>query len=151
VPGHTFTYDILDDYLNHLYSREELSGRVFSIFATIAIIIACVGLFGLSSYTSNLRSKEIGIRKVLGSSVAQIFILLSGNFTKVVIIAFLVAMPLCWMVMNNWLNGFAYRINLGIGLFITSGLIALVIAFFTIGYHSVKASLKNPVDSLRSE
>jgi putative ABC transport system permease protein len=114
-------------------------------------VIACVGLFGLSSYTASLRSKEIGIRKVLGSTVTQIFVLLSANFTKVIVIAFSIAAPLSWMVMNNWLNDFAYRIDLGPGLFMISGLIAFVIALFTIGYHSIKASLRNPVDSLRSE
>jgi putative ABC transport system permease protein len=151
VPGHPFHYEFLDDYLNHLYAREELSRKIFMIFSTLAIIIACVGLFGLSAYAASRRTKEIGIRKVLGSSVARIFILLSRDFAKVVVIAFAVAVPLSWVVMNNWLNSFTYRIDLGPGLFIASGLLAFIIALLTVSYHCIKAALTNPVNSLRSE
>ncbi len=151
VPGQPFNYDLLDNFLNHLYEREELSRKTFTIFSTLAIIIACVGVFGLSAYSANLRTKEIGIRKVLGSSVVQIFILLSKGLVKLLILAFVVAAPISWMIVNNWLGDFAYRIDLGPGLFITSGLLAFGVALLTVSYHSIKAAKANPVDSLRSE
>jgi putative ABC transport system permease protein len=151
VPERSFNYDLLDNFLDHLYEREELSRKTFTIFSTLAIIIACVGVFGLSAYSANLRTKEIGIRKVLGSSVVQIFMLLSKGLAKLLILAFAVAAPLSWMIANNWLGDFAYRIELGPGLFIASGLLAFGIALLTVSYHSIKAARTNPVDSLRSE
>jgi putative ABC transport system permease protein len=151
VPTRPFNYDLLDNFLDHLYEQEELSRKTFTIFSTLAIIIACVGVFGLSAYSANVRTKEIGIRKVLGSSVVQIFILLSRDLAKLLILAFAVAAPISWMIVNNWLGDFAYRIDLDVSPFIAAGLLASVIALLTLSYHSIKAAFRNPVDSLRSE
>jgi len=151
VPGQPFNYEFLDDNLNHAYAEEQRSGKVFTVFSGLAIIIACVGLFGLSAYTSSLRKKEIGIRKVLGSSVSSVVILLSKDFTKLVFIAFVLAAPLSWGIMEAWLRGFAYRIDLGIGSFIMAGALALGIAWFTVSYQSIKAAIINPLTSLKNE
>jgi putative ABC transport system permease protein len=124
---------------------------LFRVFSGLAIIIACVGLFGLSAYTSSLRTKEIGIRKVMGASVGSVVILLSRDFTKLVIISFVLATPLSWWMMDSWLSGFAYRISLGVDSFLIAGMLALAIAGFTVSYQSVKAAIVNPVKSLKSE
>ena len=108
-------------------------------------------MFGLSAYTASLRTKEIGIRKVLGASVAGVILLLSKDFTKLVIIAFLFAVPLAWWIMSEWLSSFAYRINLGVSSFILAGGVALFIAWLTVSYQSIKAAIVNPVKSLKSE
>jgi putative ABC transport system permease protein len=110
-----------------------------------------VGLFGLAAYTTSLRTKEIGVRKVLGASVGSVVILLSKGFTKLILIAFLIAAPLSWYLMNNWLDGFAYHINLDVGTFLLAGLLAVAIAWITVSYQSIKAAIANPVKSLRSE
>ncbi len=146
-----FGYVFMDETLEEEYQREQRAGRIFGVFSAIAIIIACVGLFGLAAYTASLRTKEIGVRKVLGASVGSVMMLLSVDFAKLIIVAFALAVPLGWYVMDNWLETFAYRINLGIGVFLLAGLIALVIAGLTVAYQSVKAALVNPVKSLRSE
>lgn len=151
VPEQPFKYEFLDDNLNHGYAEEQRSGKVFAIFSALAIIIACVGLFGLSAYTASLRTKEIGIRKVLGSSVGKVVILLSKDFTKLVLIAFTLAVPLSWWMMDSWLKGFAYRIDLGINSFIIAGALALGIAWLTVSYQSIKAAIVNPIKSLKSE
>ncbi len=151
VPSQPFKYEFLDDNLNHGYAEEQRSGKMFAVFSSLAIIIACVGLFGLSAYTASLRTKEIGIRKVLGSSVGKVVILLSKDFTKLVVIAFVLAVPLSWWMMDTWLKGFAYRIPLGVSSFITAGVLALGIAWVTVSYQSIKAAIVNPVKSLKSE
>ena len=151
VPGQPFKYEFLDDNLNQGYAEEQRSGKLFSVFSGLAIIIACVGLFGLSAYTASLRTKEIGIRKVLGASVAGVILLLSKEFTKLVIIAFVFAVPLAWWIMSEWLSSFAYRINLGISSFVLAGGVALFIAWLTVSYQSIKAAIVNPVKSLKSE
>jgi putative ABC transport system permease protein len=110
-----------------------------------------VGLFGLSAYTASLRTKEIGVRKVLGASVAGVTVLLSKDFTKLVLIAFVIATPVSWWLMNNWLQSFAYRITPGAGSFLLAGVAALTIAWLTVSYQSIKAAMVNPVKSLRSE
>jgi len=110
-----------------------------------------VGLFGLAAYTASLRTKEIGVRKVLGASVAGVVLLLSKDFTKLILIAFALAVPLGWYVMDSWLASFAYRTNIGIGTFLIAGGVALVISWITVSYQSIKAAIKNPVNSLRSE
>jgi len=141
----------LDENLKQGYLEEQRSGKLFAVFSGLAIAIACVGLFGLSAYTASLRTKEIGIRKVLGSSVSGVVILLSKDFTKLVLIAFVLAVPLSWWMMDTWLKGFAYRVDLGINSFIVAGVLALAIAWLTVSYQSIKAAIVNPVKSLKSE
>jgi putative ABC transport system permease protein len=151
VPEQPFKYEFLDDNLNQGYAEEQRSGKLFSVFSGLAIIIACVGLFGLSAYTASLRTKEIGVRKVLGASVSGVLFLLSKDFTKLVLVAFVLATPLAWWMMTKWLSSFAYRIEVGIGSFVLAGGTALLIAWLTVSYQSIKAAVVNPIKSLRSE
>ena len=151
VPGRPFSYEFLEDNLNHDYAEEQRSGKLFRVFSGLAIIIACVGLFGLSAYTASLRTREIGIRKVMGATAGGMVMLLSKDFTKLVVIAFVLAAPLAWWMMDQWLSGFAYRIGLGAGSFIIAGVLALVIAWLTVSYQSIKAAIVNPVRSLKGE
>jgi putative ABC transport system permease protein len=151
APGQPFKYHFFDQILEAQYRSEQQAGKIFRIFSGLAVIIACVGLFGLSAYTANLRTKEIGVRKVLGASVLSVVMLLSKDFTKLIGIAFLIAVPAGWYMMNTWLEGFAYHIDLGPGVFILAGLTAVVIAWLTVSYQSIKAAIVNPVKSLRSE
>ncbi len=151
VPEQPFKYEFLDDNLSQGYAEEQRSGKLFSVFSGLAIIIACVGLFGLSAYTASLRTKEIGIRKVLGASVSGVLVLLSKDFTKLVLIAFVLATPLAWWMMSTWLGSFAYRIEMGVGSFLLAGSTALLIAWLTVSYQSIKAAIANPVKSLKSE
>jgi len=151
APNQPFKYEFLEDNLRQGYVEEQRSGKMFAVFSSLAIIIACVGLFGLSAYTASLRTKEIGIRKVLGSSVGGVVVLLSKDFTRLVLIAFAFAVPLSWWMMDAWLKGFAYRITLGVDPFVVAGIFALGIAWFTVSYQSIKAAIVNPVRSLKSE
>jgi len=151
IPEQPFKYEFLDDNLNQGYADEQRSGKMFAVFSGLAIIIACVGLFGLSAYMASLRTKEIGIRKVLGSSVREVVILLSKDFTKLVVIAFVLAVPLSWWMMDTWLKGFAYRVNLGFASFVIAGVLALSIALLTVSYQSIKAAMLNPAKSLKQE
>lgn len=151
APGQPFKYVFLDQNLKAQYEAEERSGQIFAIFSGLAIIIACVGLFGLAAYTASLRTKEIGIRKVMGASAFSVVLLLSKDFTRLVLTAFVLATPLAWYVMDSWLKGYAYRVSLGFEIFILAGLTALLISWITVSYQSVKAALANPIKSLRSE
>jgi putative ABC transport system permease protein len=151
APDQPFKYQFLDQNLNAQYESEKRAGKVFGIFSGLAIVIACVGLFGLAAYTANLRTKEIGIRKVLGASVGSVIVLLSKDFTKLIAIAFVLATPLAWYIMDNWLQNFAYRIELGVGVFLIAGGIALLISWITVSYQSIKAAIVNPVKSLKNE
>jgi putative ABC transport system permease protein len=151
VPKRPFKYEFLEDTLNKGYAQERQSGRVFRVFSGLAIIIACVGLFGLSAFTAGQRTKEIGIRKVLGASVPGVVLLLSRDFTKLVLIALVLAVPFAWYLMDSWLSGFAYRISIGMDSFLLAGLVALAIAWLTVSYQSIKAAIVNPVNSLRRE
>jgi len=126
-------------------------GQLFTFFSCLAICIACLGLFGLSTFMAQQRVKEIGIRKVLGSSVSGIVMLLSKDFIKLIFVAIVIAIPLCWWAMNKWLQGFAYRITIGPVVFIEAGTIALAIALATMAWQSVKAAVGNPIESLRNE
>jgi putative ABC transport system permease protein len=126
-------------------------GQIFTSFTLMAIFISCLGLFGLASFTADQRTKEIGIRKVLGASVSNVVVLLSRDFTKWVILANVVAWPVAYLVMNKWLQNFAYRISLGVWMFILSGVIALIIALLTVSTKALKAAVANPADSLRYE
>lgn len=149
APERPFHYEYLDKNLEQGYAEERQSEKMYSVFSGLAIIIACVGLFGLSAYTASLRTKEIGIRKVLGSSVGQVIVLLSKDFTGLVFLAFIFSVPMAWWLMNQWLSGFAYRIELGVGVFLSAGLVALLIAWLTVSYQSIKAAIVNPVQSLK--
>ncbi|MCP4726930.1 MAG: FtsX-like permease family protein [bacterium] len=147
-----FDYFFIDDYLNSLYRSEEKFGRIISIFTSIAIFIACLGLFGLISFTAERRTREIGIRKTMGASVPGIVILITKEFSRLVIFANIIALPLASYIMKKyWLQDFAYRTDPGIILFITAGSIALLIALATVSYQSLKAAGTNPVDALRYE
>lgn len=151
VPDQPFEYSFLDDHFNTMYRSDEQVGQVVGVLAGLAIFISCLGLFGLAMYTTELRVKEIGIRKVLGASVSQLVALLSGHFLKLVLVAFLLAAPLAWWALSRWLNNFAYRINISWWVFALAGFVALGIALLTVSYQSVKAALTNPVRSLRNE
>ena len=150
-PGNLFDYYFLDESYNAQYQDDKLFGKVFSIFTGIAILIACFGLFGLSLYTVTQRIKEIGVRKVLGASVSSIVTLLCRDFIKLVLIANVIAFPIAWWIMNNWLEDFAFRVSIGWGIFIAAGMLAAMIALVTISFLSIKAAVANPVKSLRTE
>jgi putative ABC transport system permease protein len=146
-----FEYFFLDDNFNQMYNSEQKLGQMLVSFSGLAIFIACLGIFGLASFTAERRTKEIGIRKVLGASVPRIIFLLSEGFSKWVIIANLISWPVAYYAMHKWLQSFAYRIDLGIGIFILSGVAALCIALLTVSFQTIKAATANPVDSLRYE
>ncbi|MVM33051.1 FtsX-like permease family protein [Spirosoma sp. HMF4905] len=150
-PKLPFTYSFIDAEYQKLYKSETVVGTLATIFACMAIFIACLGLFGLAAFTAEQRTKEIGVRKVLGASVASIVGLLSGDFVKLVLIAIVIASPLAWYVMNQWLQDFAYKIDIEWWVFALAGTLAIGIALLTISFQSVKAALMNPVKSLRSE
>ncbi|MEO6453761.1 MAG: ABC transporter permease [Ginsengibacter sp.] len=150
-PGNMFDYYFLNDKFNEQYSDDQLFGKVFSIFAGFAIFIACLGLMGLSLFTTAQRTKEIGVRKVLGATISNIVVLLSKDFIKLVIVAIVIASPVAWFIMHNWLQDFAYRINISWWIFLLAGLLAVLIALFTISFQSIKAAMSNPVKSLRTE
>lgn len=149
--GNIFDYYFLDEKFNQQYANDVLFEKAFSIFAGFAIFIACLGLFGLSLFATSQRTKEVGVRKVLGASVSDIVLLLSKDFIKFVLIAFIIASPVAWFVMHNWLNDFAYRINISAWIFIAAGLLSVVIALATISFQAIKAAIANPVKSLRTE
>lgn len=151
TPGRPFEYFFLDDQFRELYKAEENFKVIFATFTAMAIYIACSGLFAIASYFIRRRTKEIGIRKVLGASVAQVTWLVSAEFLVIVGIANLLAWPVAWMFMDNWLNGFAYRIGLSVTNFLVAGAVALLIAMVTVGFQSVRAARANPVNSLRNE
>lgn len=149
--GSPLAYFFLDEDLDQLYRSEKISSQILGVFSILAIIIACIGLFGLAAYTAFLRTKEIGVRKVLGASVGSIVVLLSINFAKLVGLAFLIAVPIAWYAMASWLDSFAFKIDLGIWVFVIAGLITLAIALLTVSYQAIAAALANPVRSLKSE
>jgi predicted permease len=150
-PGYPFDYIFTDDEFNRQFKSEMLIGRLSRIFAVLAIIISCLGLFGLSAYTAERRTKEIGIRKVLGASVQSITTLLSRDFLQLVGISSLIAFPLSWWAMHNWLQNYAYRIAISWWVFVVAGVAAILIALLTICFQAIKAALANPVKSLRTE
>jgi putative ABC transport system permease protein len=149
--GNLFDYYFLDEKFNEQYGNDKLFGKVFSIFSGFAILIASLGLFGLSLFATAQRIKEIGIRKVLGASVSNIVMMLSKDFIKLVIIAFLIALPVASFVMNNWLQNFAYRININLWIFVAAGFLALFVAIATISFQTIKTAVANPAKILRTE
>ncbi len=151
APHRPFEYRFMNDDYNKLYAAELRTGRVFSVFSGIAILLACLGLFGLSAYAVQQRTKEIGIRKVLGASTSGITLLLANNFVKLVALAFVIAVPIAWYASNKWLQDFTYRINVSLSLFIITGIVLVAIAVFTVSFQAIRAALSNPVKSLRSE
>lgn len=150
-PNNPFDYFFLDSFFNRQYKNERQFGSVFGFFAVLAILVASLGLFGLASFTASQRTKEIGIRKVMGATVPLIFVLLSKDFLRLVVIANLVAIPLVWYVMNRWLDTFAFRIEIGAWIFIVAAVVTTLVALVTVSYQSLKAALINPVKSLRYE
>ena len=151
VPGQIFQYSFLDEDFDNLYKAEMRLSQIFTVVTFLAIFIACLGLFGLAAFEALQRTKEMGIRKVLGASAAGIVLLLSKEFTKWVLLANIIAWPVAYYAMNRWLQNFAYRINIGPLIFIQSAVLALLVALLTVSYQAMKVSLANPVDTLRYE
>jgi putative ABC transport system permease protein len=150
-PTYPFSYYFIDENFDQLYRAEEKLGRIFSYFAFLSVFIGCLGLFGLASYSAERRTKEIGLRKVLGASATGITLLLSKEFTKWVLLANVIAWPAAYLIMSRWLQNFAYRSGIGIGTFLLAGGIAWLIAFLTVGYQAIKASIADPVTALKYE
>jgi putative ABC transport system permease protein len=150
-PNEPFEYSFLDEDFQRNYVAEDRRAAMVAFFTTIAILISCLGLFGLAAFSAEQRTKEIGIRKVLGASVGSIVALLSKDFIKLVVIALFIAAPIGWYFMNKWLEDFAYRIDIGWWVFAVAGLFAIIIAFATISLHATKAALANPTNNLRTE
>ena len=151
APGMPFSYRFLDDSFNEMYNAETRIGKIALIFSILAIFIACLGLFGLATFIAEQRTKEIGIRKVLGASVNGVVRLLSNDFLKLVVIAFIIAAPLSWWAMHHWLQDFAYRTDISWWIFVLAGAITLFIALATVSFQAVRAAIANPVKSLRTE
>jgi len=151
LPDREFNYYFLDEDFKDMYAAEQRTSTLSTYFAGLAILISCLGLFGLVSYATEQRTKEVGIRKVLGASVQDIFLLLTGDFTRLVLISLLISIPIGWFAMGVWLEGFAYHIDLSPWIFVSSGAGALAIALLTVSYQSVRASVINPVRALRNE
>ena len=150
-PNIPFDYEFMDDFFTRSYRADTRAGQVFGLFAGLAVLISCLGLFGLAAFIAEQRTKEIGVRKVLGASVYSIIALLSGDFLKLVLIAIVVATPVAWYAMNRWLQDFAYKITLEWWIFALAGAMAVGISLLTVSFQSIKAALMNPVKSLRSE
>ncbi|MGH2649474.1 MAG: ABC transporter permease, partial [Ginsengibacter sp.] len=149
--GQPFSYTFMDADFSNIYNADQRTGKLFITFAIFAIFIGCLGLFGLVTYAAEQRTKEIGVRKVLGASVGGIVAMLSKDFAKLVLIASLIAFPVAWWVMNKWLQSFAYRTNISWWVFIIAGIVAIVIALITVSFQAIKAAIANPVKSLRTE
>ncbi len=151
VPGRPFNYHFLDDDYNKLYLAEQRTSELFGVAAAIAIVLACLGLFGLAAFATVQRTKEIGIRRVLGANISSITLLIAKSFLQLVGVAILIAVPLAWWAGNKWLQGFAFRIPVHAYVFVATAIITALIALCTVGYHSIRTALMNPVKSLRSE
>ncbi len=151
APGQPFQYSFLDEDFDRMYASEQRLGKIFAVFAGLAIIIACLGLLALTAFTAEQRTKEIGIRKVLGASVSSIVMLLSKEFGKLILIAFVIATPIAWLGVDWWLKSYTYKAEIGVMVYILAGAFAFVIAWITMGYQSIRAASSDPVKSLRSE
>ena len=151
MPNRIFEYSFLNEDFNQQYENEESFSQVFTFFAVIAILIACLGLYGLAAYTAQQKVKEIGIRKVLGATETGVVVLLSRDFVKLVLFSFFIAAPLSYFLMNSWLKAFAERTSIGVGVFLLAAGLSLFIAILTVSYQSVRAAIANPIKSLRYE
>jgi ABC-type antimicrobial peptide transport system permease subunit len=151
APAFPFKFDFLDEEMGKLYTSEQKLGKIFSYFAFVAILISCLGIFGLAAFTAERRIKEIGIRKTFGASVSSIVVLLTKGFTRWVLLASIVALPIAWYAMQRWLQDFAYRTSIGPWIFILSGAAAMIIALLTVSYQAVRSATANPVEALRYE
>jgi putative ABC transport system permease protein len=150
-PAYPFEYRFVDSQMNDMFSDEILIRKLSGVFASLAILISCLGLFGLAAYTAERRTKEIGIRKVLGASVASISGLVSKDFIKLVLIASLIAFPIVWWIMHDWLKNFEYRVEISWWIFLAAAVLAALIALITVSSQAIKAAVANPVRSLRTE
>jgi ABC-type antimicrobial peptide transport system permease subunit len=150
-PDFPFLQGFINEDLERLYIVDQRMGKLFNVFSVLSVIISCLGLFGLATFATQKRIKEIGVRKVLGASATGIVAMLSKDFIKLVAVALIIAFPVSWLVMNKWLNNFSYRISISWWIFVSAGVIAVLIAFLTVSYQSVRAALSNPVKSLRTE
>jgi putative ABC transport system permease protein len=150
-PGNPFDYFFLDDYFNQQYENERKFGSLFTVFASLAMVVGCLGLFGLSAYTATQRTKEIGIRKALGSTDQGIFVLLSKEYVKLVFISIILAVPVVWLVMQSWIDSFPYKTEISPLIFLLAGLVVLFVSLLTVSFQTIKAARTNPVDSLRYE
>jgi putative ABC transport system permease protein len=149
--GLDFSYAFLDDDYNALYASEQRVSALSKYFAGIAILISCLGLFGLAAFTAQKRQKEIGIRKVVGASISNIAAMLSTDFLKLILVSLLIAIPFSWWAANQWLQSFAYRVRLNAEVFIITAIVIVTITLITISFQTIKAALANPVKSLRTE
>jgi len=150
-PEEEFEYSFLDDRINLLYESDGKMRNIFLVFSILSIFVACLGLFGLAAFTAQERTKEIGVRKVLGASEINVFVLLSKEFTKWVFLANIIAWPVAYFVMTKWLQNFAYRMDMGLWPFVLAAVLAFMIALMTVSYQSIRAALTDPVDYLRYE
>ena len=144
-------FHFLSDQLDIFYEKEARAGMIFKMGAGLSIFVACMGLFGLASFTVQKRQKELGVRKILGAGRVNLFLLLTSSFTKQILLAFVIASPMAYVLMSGWLDVFQYRISIGAGVFLAAGIAAVVITIITISYHALSAIRSNPVDTLRSE
>ncbi|CAN5156277.1 hypothetical protein BH23BAC1_BH23BAC1_26800 [soil metagenome] len=150
-PDYPIEYKFLDENFEQMYKSEDKLKALLGIFTGLAIFVGCLGLFGLAAFSAERRKKEIGIRKVLGASVENIVLLLSKDFVKLVIIALVIASPIAWYFMEQWLQDFAYKIDIEWWIFALAGITAVSIAILTVGFHSLKSAFRNPVKNLRTE
>ena len=151
ITTYPFDYSFLDSHFEKLYRSDQQMSSVVSIMAGLAILISCMGLFGLAAITTEKKTKEIGIRKVLGATEGQITVLLSKNFTALILISFIVVSPITYFLLYGWLQNFAYRININLAVFFMGGILSLLIALLTISYHTIRSARSNPVKALRYE
>jgi putative ABC transport system permease protein len=149
--GNPFRYSFMDDNFNKIYTKEDKFSRTIQYFSVLAVFIACLGLLGLSSYATEARKKEIGVRKVNGATTFELVTLLIKDFSILIVIAFVISVPVAWYFGNMWLNNFAYKTEIGVFIFILAGTISLALAILTVSYHTVRAARSNPVQSLRYE
>jgi ABC-type antimicrobial peptide transport system permease subunit len=150
-PGFPFTFNFLDEAYQKQYDSETRISALSKYFAGLAIVISCLGLFGLAAFTAQKRRKEIGVRKVIGATVVNITTMLSKDFLRLIFISLALALPVSWWLMSNWLQGFAYRISLTPYVFVIAGISVILVTLFTISFQSIKAATANPVKSLRTE
>jgi len=150
-PSALFDYNFMDEQIGEQYASEKKFAKIFLYFSVLSLLIACLGLYGLTAYSASQKVKEIGVRKVLGATVNSLAMMLSRDFLKLVLFAFVIAVPIAWYIMNNWLTDFAYRTNISWWMFGVAGLLVLIIAIVTVSFQVIKAAIANPIKSLRTE